>query len=205
MLITQIVPINKSRYRIVLEDGTGFVLYRGEIHKWQLKEGTGLSEETRQIIMEEILPKRAKLRSMNLLKAKDYTKRQLGDKLKISGYPEEIIEKAVSYVEAYGYIDDERYAKNYIAYHIQDRSRIRIEQDLYRKGIDKALIRHCFDKLKEDGQSIDELSLIRKLLEKKNYRPETASYEEKRKMYAFLYRKGFCQDMIGKALLLDIT
>ena len=205
MLITQIVPINKSRYRIVLEDGTSFVLYRGEIHKWQLKEGAELSKEARQSIMEEILPKRAKLRSMNLLKAKDYTKRQLSDKLKHNGYPEEIIEKAVSYVESYGYIDDERYAENYIAYHIHDRSRSRIEQDLYRKGIDKVLIRHCFDKLEEDGKSIDELALIRKLLEKKNYLPEAASYEEKCKMYAFLYRKGFCQDMIGKALLLDIT
>lgn len=205
MIITRIVPVNKSRYKIALEDGSEFVLYKGEIRKWQLQEGNELSGQIRQEIMEEILPKRAKLRSMNLLRSKDYTKKQLIDKLRQGAYPETIIEQAVSYVESYGYIDDERYAKNYIEYHMQDRSRTRIEQDLYKKGIDKALTGRCFDKLQEDGQYIDELALIRKLLQKKNYQPETASYEERRKMYVFLYRKGFGQDMIGRALLLDIT
>lgn len=205
MIITSITPITKSRYRITLEDGSEFVLYKGEIRKWQLREGDELSGQAKQDIMEEILPKRARLRSMNLLKTRDYTKKQLTDKLCQGGYPEEVIMQALSYVESYGYINDERYASSYIEYHMQDRSRIRIEQDLYRKGIDKALISRCFDKLQEKGQSIDESALIRKLLQKKNYQPEEASYEERQKMYAFLYRKGFGQDVISRALLLDIT
>lgn len=205
MIITSIVPITKSRYRITLEDGSEFVLYKGEIRKWQLREGDELSGQARQDIMEEILPKRARLRSMNLLKNRDYTKKQLTDKLRQGGYPEEAIMQALSYVESYGYINDERYARSYIEYHMQDRSRVRIEQDLYKKGIDKALIGRCFDKLLEEGESIDEFALIRKLLQKKDYQPEEASYEERQKMYAFLYRKGFRQDVISKALLLDIT
>lgn len=205
MIITSIVPITKSRYRITLEDGSEFVLYKGEIRKWQLREGDELSDQVRQDIMEEILPKRAKLRSMNLLKTRDYTKKQLTDKLRQGGYPEGVIMQALSYVESYGYINDERYAGSYIEYHMQDRSRIRIEQDLYKKGIDKILIDRCFDKLQEEGQSIDEFALIGKLMQKKNYQPEKASYEERQKMYAFLYRKGFRQDVISRALLLDIT
>lgn len=205
MIITSIVPITKSRYRITLEDGSEFVLYKGEIRKWQLREGDELSGEARQYIMEEILPKRAKLRSMNLLQTRDYTKKQMTDKLRQGGYPEAVIMQALSYVESYGYINDERYARSYIKYHMQDRSRTRIEQDLYKKGIDKALIGRCFDKLQEEGQSIDEFVLIRKLLQKKKFRPEEASYEERQKMYAFLYRKGFRQDVISRALLLDIT
>lgn len=205
MIITSIVPITKSRYSITLEDGREFVLYKGEIRKWKLREGDELSEQVEQDIMKEILPKRAKLRSMNLLKSRDYTKKQLSDKLRQGGYPEEIIMQALSYVESYGYIDDERYARSYIEYHIQDRSRARIEQDLYKKGIDKTLIGRCFDLLQEEGQSIDEFALIRKLLQKKNYQSEEASYEERQKMYAFLYRKGFRQDVISRALLLDIT
>ena len=101
MLVIQIVPINKSRCRIILEDGSRFVLYRGEVRKLRIEEGSLLSEEARQSIMEEILPRRAKLRSMNLLKARDYTKRQLSDKLKRDGYPEEIIVQALTYVESY--------------------------------------------------------------------------------------------------------
>ena len=51
---------------------------------------------------------------MSLLKDRDYTRKKLFEKLKANGYPDECIEKAVQYVSSYGYIDDKRYAVNYI-------------------------------------------------------------------------------------------
>ena len=50
-------------------------------------------------------------------------------------------------VESYGYLDDLRYARDYIEYHIDSRSRNRIEQDLLRKGIDSTLIAEAFAEL----------------------------------------------------------
>ncbi len=43
-------------------------------------------------------------------------------------------------------------------------------------------------------------TLMKKLLEKKNYRAESADYLERRKLKAFLYRKGFSLDNIEKIL-----
>ena len=46
----------------------------------------------------------------------------------------------------------------------------------------------------------DEAALIGSLLEKKHFRPEKADYSERRKMQAFLFRKGFSAEGIRKAM-----
>ena len=67
--------------------------------------------------MQEVLPKRAKLRAMNLLQGREYTTSQLRTKLQQGYYPPEIIEQAIEYVAGFHYIDDLRYAVDYITYH----------------------------------------------------------------------------------------
>lgn len=205
MMITEITAITKSRFRVVLDGEITFVLYKGELHRFHIRQGEELTEETYQSIFREILPKRAKLRSMNLLKSRDYTKKQLEDKLKQGGYPQEIIAEAVAYVGSYGYINDENYARSFIEYNMQSKSRKRIENDLLQKGIGKEQIAKAFAELKEEGQEIDETAMIYKLLLKKNFCAQNATYAEKQKMCGFLYRKGFHADAISRALLLDIT
>lgn len=205
MTVTQLTGISKSRYRVYLDGQFAFILYKGEIRRFHIKEGQELSEESYRLIMTQILPRRAKLRSMNLLQSKDYTRKQLEDKLKQGEYPQECIEEAVAYVESYGYIDDERYARDYIEYHIRDKSRNRIETDLIRKGISKEIIQKSFGALEELGVEQDEMELITELLKKKKYSANTATKQEQQKMYGFLYRKGFHSDVISRALLLDIT
>ena len=202
MLVTQISEVTKSRLRVYLDGQFAFVLYRGELRQLHIKEGQELSEESYCCIMTQILPKRAKLRSMNLLQSKDYTRKQLEDKLKQGDYPQECIDEALAYVESYGYIDDRRYAKDFIEYHLQTRSRMRIETDLMKKGIAKDTIREIFDELNDIGIGQDETAMIRDLLTKRKYCADTASRQEQQKMYGYLYRRGFSQDAIMKALSL---
>lgn len=205
MLVTQIAGISKARYRIYLDGQFAFVLYKGELRQFQIKENKELTKEAYQCIMTQILPRRAKLRSMNLLQSKDYTRRQLEDKLKQGEYPPACIEEALAYVESYGYLDDSRYAKDFIEYHLQTKSRKRIEADLMKKGIAKEIIGRAFDELEDSGVEQNEVTMIRELLRKKKYFAEAATRQEQQKMYGFLYRKGFQSDAIGKVLLLDIT
>ena len=205
MLVTQISEVSKSRFRIYLDGQFAFILYKGELRQFQIKEDQELSEESYRQIMTQILPRRAKLRSMNLLQSRDYTRRQLEDKLRQGEYPDACIEEAIAYVESYGYIDDRRYAREFIEYNMQAKSRTRIETDLMRKGIAKDVIREAFTELENLGVEQDEMSMICDLLKKKKYCADTASRQEQQKMYGFLYRKGFRSDAIARALLLDIT
>lgn len=205
MIVTQLTDISNGRYRVCIEDETVFVLYRGELRRLGIREGEEIPEESLREIQEEILPARAKKRAMNLLQRRDYTATGLREKLKNGDYPEACIEEAIAYVEAYGYVDDRRYAKDFVVYHLDRKSRARIEQDLLRKGINKKLIGEVFDELKEEGTSQNEENMIGMLLQKKKYDVKAATREEKQRMYAFLYRRGFHPEAINRALSLDIT
>ena len=200
MQVTKIEEFSKSRCKVYLDQELAFILYKGELRSFQVKEGQLLGEEAYRTIMEEVLPKRAKLRCMNLLMSREYTVQQLKDKLHQGFYPEEIIEEAVEYVASFHYIDDLRYAEDYITAYEDKRSRKRIEQDLLGKGISRAILEQAWQQWEEKGGKINEETMIRKLLEKKHFDGETADWKEKQKMYAYLMRKGFSASEIGKVI-----
>ena len=205
MTVTQLTALGKGRDKVYIEDRPAFVLYRGELNRLGIREGEEITEGNLREIQEEILPLRAKKRAMNLLQKREYTTAALREKLRDGEYPEACVEEAVAYVESYGYVDDLRYARDFIVYNLDRKSRMRIEQDLMRKGIQKDSVRAVFEELEEEGTRQDEASMIRTLLDKKKYDAKNADVQEKQRMYAFLYRKGFHADAINRALLLDIT
>ncbi|MBE5883013.1 MAG: regulatory protein RecX [Lachnospiraceae bacterium] len=200
MRVTQIVELSKRRSKIYIEQEFAFVLYKGELRIYHIREGEEIAPEDYQRIMEEVLPKRAKLRAMNLLQSREYTTAQLRAKLKQGLYPEAVIEQALEYVAAFHYTDDARYAVDYITYHENSRSRRRMEQDLLAKGIAREVIEHAFADWEEQGGVQDEQTMIQNLLTKKKYDPAHTDYKEQNKLCAFLMRKGFSAEQIRKAL-----
>lgn len=205
MKVTGIEEISKSRSRVFIEEQFAFVLYKGELRSYHISVGQELRQEDYESIWREVLPKRAKLRAMNLLKSREYTVKQLHDKLSSGGYPEEIIADAISYVSDYHYLDDLRYAETYIAGHENSRSRRRIEQDLMRKGIEKETVAKAWLVWAEKGGSQNEQKMIQELLCKRKYNPENTDRKEQQRLYGFLMRKGFSGEQIRRALFLGDT
>lgn len=205
MLITQIIELPKARSRIFIDDEFAFVLYKGELRLYHAAVGEELSPEDYRIIMEQVLPKRAKLRAMNLLKSREYTTKQLYDKLKRGDYPEEVIREALDYVKSFHYVDDLRYAVNYISGHESARSHRRIEQDLLNRGIDRATLEQAWQEWEAQGGSQDEQAMIEELLRKRGYDPENADRKETQRMGAFLMRRGFSGEAVRKTLFADMS
>ena len=205
MIVTKICNSSKSRFEIFIDDEFAFVLYKGELRLYGIEIGKEISSEHYNEITKKVLPKRAKLRAMNLLTKRDYSEYQLRKKLEEGEYSQEIVEEAIEYVKSFHYIDDTRYAKEYIRVYMESKSKMRILLDLSQKGISKETVQRCYDEMVGDDENEVEMSQIRTLLQKKKYNASTATYEEKAKISAYLYRKGFSQGMISKALLLDIT
>lgn len=203
MRVTQIQDFDKKRSKVFIDGEFAFVLYKGELCDYGITENAELSVENMQNIMKELLPKRGIKRCMNLLQKKDYTRQQLIRKLKEGGYPEKIIMEALAYVESYGYVDDLRYAMQYIRCYTNSRSRKRIESDLLLKGVQKDVIEKAFQQVIEQGDLADESALIETALRKKGYDAHEADVKAKRKMYLYLANKGFCTELIRRAL--DIT
>lgn len=191
------LPASKKRKRITLDTRESFVLYTGEIRKHsELKEGAFLSEADYQEILTKILLPRAKKRTLHLLEKQDRTRADVIMKLTQGGYPSEIAEAAADYAASYGYIDDRRYASNFIYFHQEKKSRRRLKQDLLRKGISADIIDKCL----EEAELTSEEDKIQELLEKKHYDPETATDKDRARMARFLLGRGFDYDKIRTAI-----
>lgn len=192
MTITEIVPVTSQRFRVVTDEGLAFVLYKGELSRYGLKEGAQLPEQAFAEIYREILAKRAKLRAMHLLTRSDQSEAELRRKLKRGEYTDMAVEEAIAYVKSYHYLDDARYAASYLSYAAGKKSRRQAEAELLRKGISRDIIQSCRRQETDGGDAVwDETELIRALLEKRCREPERADEKEKRRLYAYMARRGF--------------
>ena len=198
MTVTKIEEVTKAKCRIEIDQEFAFVLYKGELRMYHIREGEELDPAIYEEIVGKLLPKRATMRAMNLLKSRPYTEYQLRQKLSMGGYPQDAQEEAISYVKSYHYIDDRRYATDYVQYYMSLRSRNRIEMDLIKKGITRDLILDIMTKCYEFADPQIEIKQAMELLHKKHYDSKTADMKEKQRIMGFLYRKGFSQDVIHK-------
>lgn len=179
--IEEITEQKKGRGRVRLEDGTVWILYKGEIHSYRLKVGGEVSDALYREIQTEVIGKRAKKRAMHLLEKMDRTEAGLREKLRQGEYPPEAVEAAIEYVKGYHYLDDARYARNYIRCYQNSRSKKRMRMDLLSKGISVPLIEQAF----KEEYAGEEIQLIRQLLQKRGYDGTTADRKEQQRIYAF--------------------
>lgn len=189
--VTQIEQYQKNKFKVYLNDEFAFVLYKGELAKQKIEEGTVISEEMYSGIIREILNKRAIKRAMYLLKAMERTEHQLREKLRENLYPEESIDAAVAYVSSYHYVNDEDYARRYTQAKSGSKSRRRIEQELKEKGISK-------DKIERAVQEADcnDRNLIREIIIKKSKSVDVQDQKQKQKIIRHLLYKGFAWEDI---------
>jgi len=140
--------------------------------------------------------KKAKHRALYLLERIDRTEHELRQKL-AQDYEPEVVEEALEYVKKYHYIDDMRYARNYIISKSQVKSRRQIEQELIlKKGLSREFVDEAFSQVDVE----DEVFLIRRWMEKKKIDPRTADRETLQKFYLFLMRRGFRSEDVRKTL-----
>ena len=185
MRITRIEPVTKTKYRVSVDEQFAFVVYKGELSRFHLKEECELTEDTYAKI-KEVLLKRAKLRAMHLLNDMARTESQLRDKLKLGGYPSEITEAAIAYVKSFGYINDEEYVRRYMEYKSGSKSKIQIKMDLRKKGITAETLERVFEEYEYEEDDILEEQVKKRIRQK-----GSVTKENFLKYYGYFARKGF--------------
>lgn len=195
-IVTEYKRMGRGKVELCLNENRKLWLYAGEARNLSLEEGAELTEDQFEYMLHEVIGKRAIKRAMHLLERQERTEHQLREKLLQNEYPGEAIEDAVSYVKNYHYLDDERYARTFIHYHQENRSRMRIQMDLMRRGISKNVIEICL----EEEFASNEQEQIRELLKKKRFSTDTADDSQFRKTYQFLMRRGFKSQDILKVM-----
>ena len=193
MLVTKLEPFG-SRVKIYINNDFAFVLYKGEISKYGLKEGQEIPSNTYSVIMNKLFD-RGKERALYMLDKSYKTKRYVMDKLKAGLYPESIIDKVVSFLEEINLINDLRYAEMYIDYKRGSKSKKQIVQDLYVKGVDKKLIDQAFEE-----SDFSDTESLKKYIEKRKNKYDLSDRKDIQKFYSYLVSKGYSYGDVKDAL-----
>lgn len=184
--VTQIEKLTKSKVRVEFDEELRFILPVSEFSALSLEVGDILEDDVFEQLYEEHVLKKAKQKVMGLLERRDYTKKELQDKLMQAGFPADAVSGAIDYVESYHYIDDDRYTRNFLEYRSSGKSRQMVYQTLAQKGIDTEKIREYM----EDAD-MDDTANIRRIYRQKFGDNMDFSREKKQKIFNYFLRKGY--------------
>ncbi len=185
---------NKNRVNIYIDGEFSFACYTETAVKNGIKEGAGLTRESMDSIKDEDNGKYAVETALSYVSYAPRTRREVVNKLKEKRIDSRYIEAAVAKLAEYGYIDDGAYAGLYAKEQGEKRSSREILNKMLVKGID-------LDTAKEAVARNDDVKLIVDMLKRlENKYVNDGEAARKRKMTAYLYRKGFDYDDIKKAM-----
>ncbi len=185
---------NKSQMYEIFVDGESLGLYHIEtIIKHSIKVGmevdvavldNALKESTTLVAMEKVL---------NYISKSMKTQKDIEKYLKGKGYGDDIIESVIAKLREYNYINDEIYAKYFIASKSKKEGNKKIKFDLKNKGLDEKVIAEM---LSENAEDLD----VIKNLADKYLKNKVKDFKTKTKLFAFLASKGFEYENINSVL-----
>lgn len=192
MIITKLEKTEKTKVRIYIDEEFAFILTEKELEKLTLEEGQSILDEQYEKLIEVLVYPKAIEKALFILKFMDRCEKELRTRLSREEYPQDIIDRVIEYVKHYGYLNDERFAAAFVKSRKNRKSRMMIKNELQQKGISKDMIQTIFEAEYETEDMEDaEMTAIRKAIAKKTRDPQGLSSEEKQKLIASLYRKGF--------------
>jgi regulatory protein len=200
MIITRLEGTEGSKIRVYIDEDFAFLLNEKELERYRLKEGIDLSVAEYERILEETIYHKVLDKALYILKFADRSENELRRKLSQAEFPDVLIDRAISYVKEYGYLDDKRFASSFIRVRMNKKSKLMIKNELLQKGISGEILEEAFNEAYEEEEEDAELSAIKKAIAKKTADPEALTYEEKQKLIASLYRKGFDLGKIKQCL-----
>lgn len=125
-------------------------------------EGSEIDEDELAFLEEEVNVRRAFNKASELLSRRDHSEKELLIKLRQKGFAEGA-QAAIEKLRNYGYVNDERFAFSYASelQRLKHFGKRRIEQELFKKGIDREIVSEVLDSLEFDENELCEL-IIRK-------------------------------------------
>jgi len=193
--VTLIQQVSKTKYRVFLDDEFAFILNAGEMLHLSVREGCEFTDAMMDEVMNRILPERGRKYLLNIISAMDRTESQIRDSMVKNGYPEEVIAETIEFGRKQRFLDDRRYASNYIDCVSSRKGEMAIRFDLRRRGIDEGLI----DELLNCRDGTTEREAILTALESRHPLRELQDRKEEQKLTSYFARRGFAYNSIHEA------
>lgn len=195
MLITAIEPRKKGLSALYIDGEFAMKIDTETLISNKIDVATEIDDDTLHRIIELSDVKRAKNKALWLISYRDYSKKELTEKIKLS-YPEKAAIQAVERMEELGLINDESYALRYASdlINLKHLSKSAAVIKLTQKGIDRSLASEIVDEF-----DVDPCEHIKTLIEKK-YAKSLFDEKGRRRTVNALMRLGYHYSDIKSAL-----
>lgn len=192
-MIVSRIEAEKKKHRVYVDEEYMFSLYSNELGQFNIQEGNEISNDVITYILDTIIYKRAKERALFLLERKPLSVHMMKNKLQENGYPVDLIERVIAFLECYHYLDDDEYTRMYVDSYAERKSRKQILNELYHRGISKQTIENYFELNEYSEKNCFEKQFL-KYVKGKNLQ----DYNVRQKVFRYFYSKGFSIALIEK-------
>lgn len=191
--------LRKGEYLVVFSDGTEVRILKEHLPGSGIEEGVSLSRDRIRELDSVYGYTRAREAALRLLKVRPRTELELRRRFKALRTDRQIAERVLADLKAIGQVDDRLFARLWIEEKIRkgDSGSMRMRRDLEAKGIERDIVA---EELKAALSDAEELELAGRLALRKMGRLGPApAREERRKVYAYLLRRGFTSEAAAEA------
>jgi len=202
-LITAITPTPRhpGRFELLVDGKSIATLSLDAIERLQLAIGTnvdGLGER----IATEAAQLKVYDRALNMLAFRARAAAELARALVRKGELKEHVDRAIDRLREQGLLDDARFAESFTRSKVlgAKQSRRRVQQDLARKGVDRAVSDAAIETVFEE-EGVDQSAVVEEAARKKlRSLVKAEPVVRRRRLYAFLARRGYDSDDIRRAM-----
>ena len=195
MIITKIKQIAKTnRYHVYCDEQWAGVFLDETLVVSGLKTGQEIEEEIFKDIKKQNDEKLSFDMAVSYLEKYVVSEKGLKDYLYKKGFEKQIVDKAVSKLKEYGFLDDEKFAKNYFESLSASKGKRVISQKLKQKGVSDEIVESLLEDIDEEDELQKAIILAEKFV--KNRQKDT---KIKQKCFAHLIYKGYDYSVAQKA------
>jgi regulatory protein len=192
------IKYNDSSIKVELDTGESLILPIEVFSMYSISAGKIVDSLLYQQLKEESTRFTCKQQALNYLAIRSRSEQEVRNYLIRKRYPKDIIDEILTGIKDKGYIDDYDYAVRYIS--SKKKSKVigqnLLKRDLYRKGINKNLIKKAIKETGADLTDPDEIYelALKKLKSLKNKKNKIS------KLIFFLRQKGFEEESIRSVI-----
>ncbi|MBR3096211.1 MAG: regulatory protein RecX [Clostridia bacterium] len=194
MSVLTLRPGRENKVHLLLDGDYAMTVDSDFVAFTGLYENMELDDEALTSLQREVNARRAFNKASDLLSRRDHSEKELREKLRQKGFSEGA-DEAIERLRGYGYVDDARFAARYAAelQRVKHYGKKRIEQELFRKGVDRAVIAETLEGLTFDADDL--VSLI-----ERKYAGRLGTEKGVSQTVAALQRRGYGYREIKDAL-----
>jgi len=203
-VVTAIVPSprKEGRFELALDGAAAGRVSLDIVERFGLRVGVSLDDLQRAALDDAVGALVTYDRALNLLAAQARSRRDLRRRLLQKGEPEARVDSALDRLAAAGLLSDDAFARQFARSRVLGRgaSKRRVRDELFRRGVSGAAANEAIEEVFDDEQ-VDESALVEAAARKKLRTLVTLDAPtRRRRLYAFLARRGYDGEQIRAAL-----